>query len=31
LDMTLGEEDVKTKSVSEKSFGELRVQKRVLK
>jgi len=31
LDMTLGEEDVKTKPVSEKSFGELRVQKRVLK
>jgi len=28
LDLTLGEEDVKSKLVSEKSFGELRVQKR---
>lgn len=31
LDMTIGEEDVKTKLISEKFFGELRVQKRSLK
>lgn len=31
LDLTLGEEDAKTKLLAEKSFGELRVQKRALK
>jgi len=31
LDMTLGEENVKTGVVGEQSFGELRVQKRLLK
>jgi len=31
LDMTIGEENVKTKSVAEELFGELRVQKRTLK
>lgn len=31
LEMTLGEEDVQTKSVDEKYFGELRIQKRSLR